>query len=149
MRRLWGFISHPITIGVLLWIVVSGLAGRALGPTTCRDGWDSPSIGRQGACSHHGGVDDSKAFFANLAGLIVGGLAGLARSNSLRRAADRRRAAAEDERIEAAKRAGHQCECGRIMKLEPGARRLGNSRPFLLCKFCGRWKWPAEDTSNV
>ena len=23
---------------------------------TCADGWDSPSIGRQGACSHHGGV---------------------------------------------------------------------------------------------
>jgi hypothetical protein len=22
----------------------------------CRDGWDSPSIGRPGACSHHGGV---------------------------------------------------------------------------------------------
>ena len=22
----------------------------------CADGWDSPSIGRQGACSHHGGV---------------------------------------------------------------------------------------------
>ena len=22
----------------------------------CRDGWESPSIGRQGACSHHGGV---------------------------------------------------------------------------------------------
>jgi len=23
---------------------------------TCADGWDSPSIGRRGACSHHGGV---------------------------------------------------------------------------------------------
>ncbi|TVZ90452.1 DUF3761 domain-containing protein [Streptomyces sp. BK340] len=23
---------------------------------TCRDGWGSPSIGRSGACSHHGGV---------------------------------------------------------------------------------------------
>ena len=23
---------------------------------TCADGWKSPSIGRQGACSHHGGV---------------------------------------------------------------------------------------------
>ncbi|MGE8281351.1 MAG: hypothetical protein ACN6O2_13050 [Stenotrophomonas sp.] len=23
---------------------------------TCRDGWGSPSIGRRGACSHHGGV---------------------------------------------------------------------------------------------
>lgn len=25
----------------------------------CRDGWNSPSIGRQGACPHHGGVDRS------------------------------------------------------------------------------------------
>src|ERR671919_300543 len=24
--------------------------------STCRDGWESPSIGRQGACSYHGGV---------------------------------------------------------------------------------------------
>jgi hypothetical protein len=23
---------------------------------TCRDGWGSPSIGKRGACSHHGGV---------------------------------------------------------------------------------------------
>jgi hypothetical protein len=23
---------------------------------TCADGWSSPSIGRRGACSHHGGV---------------------------------------------------------------------------------------------
>lgn len=26
------------------------------GPPRCADGWISPSIGRQGACSHHGGV---------------------------------------------------------------------------------------------
>jgi hypothetical protein len=25
-------------------------------PATCADGWQSPSIGLQGACSHHGGV---------------------------------------------------------------------------------------------
>jgi hypothetical protein len=24
--------------------------------TGCSDGWSSPSIGRRGACSHHGGV---------------------------------------------------------------------------------------------
>lgn len=26
---------------------------------TCRDGWPSPSIGKRGACSHHGGVAGS------------------------------------------------------------------------------------------
>lgn len=28
-----------------------------VGPPTCADGWTSMSIGKQGACSHHGGVD--------------------------------------------------------------------------------------------
>ncbi|WP_312591824.1 topoisomerase DNA-binding C4 zinc finger domain-containing protein [Stutzerimonas nitrititolerans] len=27
-----------------------------IGPVTCNSGWKSSSIGRQGACSHHGGV---------------------------------------------------------------------------------------------
>ncbi|MGE8170570.1 topoisomerase DNA-binding C4 zinc finger domain-containing protein [Pseudomonas putida] len=27
------------------------------GPAVCSDGWASPSIGRRGACSYHGGVD--------------------------------------------------------------------------------------------
>ena len=27
-----------------------------IGPVTCNSGWKSLSIGRQGACSHHGGV---------------------------------------------------------------------------------------------
>jgi hypothetical protein len=26
---------------------------------TCSDGWHSPSIGKRGACSHHGGVSDT------------------------------------------------------------------------------------------
>ncbi|GGT58950.1 hypothetical protein GCM10010271_72930 [Streptomyces kurssanovii] len=34
--------SHPIR-----WLYDS---------STCRDGWDSPSIGQRGACSQHGGV---------------------------------------------------------------------------------------------
>ncbi len=37
---------------------------------TCNDGWKSPSIGRQGACSHHGGVDYNSEY--PLIGLIVG-----------------------------------------------------------------------------
>ena len=44
---------------------------------TCRDGWESPSIGIIGACSHHGGVRPrpesrtSKWFFSILSGLAV------------------------------------------------------------------------------
>lgn len=35
-------------------------------PARCKDGWHSPSIGQQGACSHHGGVKRHKelAFLA-------------------------------------------------------------------------------------
>lgn len=29
-----------------------------IGPLACNDGWVSPSLGTQGACSHHGGVND-------------------------------------------------------------------------------------------
>lgn len=47
------------------------------GPPTCRDGWASGSIGRQGACSHHGGVGSQKLSPITLAvSLAVGALAG-------------------------------------------------------------------------
>lgn len=38
--------------------LASAIANDIWGPViiTCVDGWHSPSIGRQGACSHHGGV---------------------------------------------------------------------------------------------
>ena len=38
----------------------------------CNDGWQSPSIGRAGACSHHGGVDRSKSTNAFLFSLLLG-----------------------------------------------------------------------------
>ena len=37
---------------------------------TCKDGWKSPSIGRPGACSHHGGVDYKTEY--PFIGLIIG-----------------------------------------------------------------------------
>jgi hypothetical protein len=33
---------------------------QILGPVKCSDGYASPSIGRSGACSSHGGVDKSR-----------------------------------------------------------------------------------------
>ena len=38
--------------------------------STCNDGWKSTSIGRQGACSHHGGVDYNGEY--PLIGIIAG-----------------------------------------------------------------------------
>lgn len=82
---------------------VSTIAGSVVGlallvgllslipPGSCRDGWDSPSIGRQGACSHHGGVKrhGDLAFLALAAS--VG--AGLLTSVKLAAIAERRRKA--------------------------------------------------------
>lgn len=44
-----------------------------LGPARCRDGWHSSSIGSRGACSWHGGVDNSAGFFFLL--LLVASIA--------------------------------------------------------------------------
>ena len=41
-------------IGIVIFISLMSFVP----PTSCHDGWNSPSIGRQGTCSHHGGVDD-------------------------------------------------------------------------------------------
>jgi hypothetical protein len=54
-----------IVVGAAAWL----LAAILVGPASCRDGWSSPSIGRSGACSHHGGVATSSTI---LFGLIAG-----------------------------------------------------------------------------
>jgi ssDNA-binding Zn-finger/Zn-ribbon topoisomerase 1 len=41
-------------------------------PTTCNDGWHSPSIGRQGACSWHGGVNNTPQFLGFVASVLLG-----------------------------------------------------------------------------
>lgn len=69
------WITAIVAIGV--FIGLSQAAAYIAGPPHCRDGWQSPSIGRRGACSWHGGVDRSAnglGFFA----LILSGLAGFA-----------------------------------------------------------------------
>ena len=45
-------------LGLLLLVGLSSLIPEP----RCRDGWESPSIGRQGACSHHGGVERHEGF---------------------------------------------------------------------------------------
>src|SRR5436190_20034704 len=61
------------------WIVGLAVFGMSLflgaGGGGCSDGWASPSIGRQGACSHHGGADKSGAVIATI-GLFAGVYAG-------------------------------------------------------------------------
>ena len=69
-------LKNPFVIGFAVFLLIYIPALFVAGPVTCRDGWGSPSIGRRGACSHHGGVDrwkESLAFFVSLA---VAGIAG-------------------------------------------------------------------------
>lgn len=75
---------------VLGWItgIACFVAMFAFLPTGggCRDGWNSPSIGRRGACSHHGGVDRSGNVFIFIYAVVstfVG--MGVAESNGVRR----------------------------------------------------------------
>lgn len=44
---------------------------------TCWDGWVSSSIGKQGACSHHGGVNKTAGTLAWLVSIIFGLVLGL------------------------------------------------------------------------
>ncbi len=45
-----------------------------LGPYVCQSGWASPSVGTQGACSHHGGIDRSPHYWSMLAGVVAAAL---------------------------------------------------------------------------
>jgi hypothetical protein len=55
-----------IAVGVVTWLSFAFFGGGL----SCRDGWHSPSIGRQGACSHHGGV--ALPWGSPLLGIIAG-----------------------------------------------------------------------------
>ena len=60
-------------IGSAVFSIVA--LGYLLGPATCRDGWASPSIGRSGACSHHGGVAGHG--WVTILGIVIGICIGL------------------------------------------------------------------------
>ena len=64
-----------VIVGFAAFIGLSVLAGQLLGPAKCRDGWASAYIGRQGACSWHGGVDRSRNGLGMIF-IVLGGFAG-------------------------------------------------------------------------
>ena len=49
-------LKNPWIVGIAVYFITVTILGSIEGPTVCSDGWASGSIGRQGACSHHGGV---------------------------------------------------------------------------------------------
>jgi len=62
--------------GFVMFMAVSFLLSAAVPPAECNDGWNSPSIGRQGACSHHGGVNHHTEKY--LLAIAIGALSGFA-----------------------------------------------------------------------
>lgn len=61
-------------IGFIVGVAVMVYLSQFIPEVTCKDGWDSPSIGRQGACSHHGGVrgNGGSVFLVCLASFVLG-----------------------------------------------------------------------------
>ena len=47
----------PIFYAVLAFVISLIIIGTLMPALVCMDGWQSGSIGKQGACSHHGGVN--------------------------------------------------------------------------------------------
>jgi len=62
-------------LGLAAYAVVTLALTADIPPPACADGWQSPSIGSTGACSHHGGVNyHTEQYFS---ALIFGALSGL------------------------------------------------------------------------
>lgn len=70
-------IKSPVAVGAMAFIASMLIIGAFMGPTTCNSGWQSGSIGRQGACSHHGGVDRTPGTLRFMVSLGVGVWAGI------------------------------------------------------------------------
>lgn len=64
-----------IVVGFVVFFLLSFIGNQLVGPTRCSDGWASPSIGKQGACSHHGGVNRSPRSGVMILSILGGVLA--------------------------------------------------------------------------
>lgn len=66
--------------GFIVFCSLFFLGSHIVGPTRCADGWSSSSIGSRGACSYHGGVDNTPRnivfIFSILGGLVASGFFG-------------------------------------------------------------------------
>jgi hypothetical protein len=61
--------------GVLIFLILFFIGHQIIGGTKCNDGWMSPSIGTQGACSHHGGVNHTPRNIVLIISIVGGVLA--------------------------------------------------------------------------
>ena len=75
MKQIRKFVGEPFVAAVIAFLGSFIITSRILSiwiKNTCRDGWESPSIGVQGACSWHGGVTDGgKGAIAAIVSLLI------------------------------------------------------------------------------
>ena len=76
-----------IAFGVAVWLVLGIMLAPLKQEATCRDGWHSPSIGRPGACSWHGGVKRGQNFIPVMIPVFAGVGAGVVLANLMSGAA--------------------------------------------------------------
>lgn len=60
-----------IVPAIIVFLISWGLLLAILGGAVCSDGWTSGSIGKSGACSHHGGVNKLPNLLAFIASMFV------------------------------------------------------------------------------
>jgi hypothetical protein len=124
-------------LAVALLALVIGWSIETLnsqGETTCADGWSSPSIGRQGACSHHGGeveitidrrtpkekVICSRLFNGGIVLMVTALVLGYKpHFNSLRRSREEKERKAEDQRKQSEWMVSHTTDLGRGFAIVP------------------------------
>ena len=113
MRRILEVAKSPLSVGLSVGTAFFIFILSVADPTRCKDGWASPSIGRRGACSHHGGVGTTPGSYGLPLSIFLGWIAGALRQRTL----DKRRSV-ELERLnekekEAARAQGIACPvCG-------------------------------------
>lgn len=78
-------------VGIGLFFGLGHIGQELVGPVVCEDGWRSSSIGKQGACSHHGGVDDDLQKVVGVVSFTSGVVGGIYSYAVMNRFADRRR----------------------------------------------------------
>ncbi|MCB9990432.1 MAG: hypothetical protein H6867_03500 [Rhodospirillales bacterium] len=64
--------KNPLFYGISTFVFCLIIFGLVLPSATCMDGWVSTSIGSQGACSHHGGVNT----MPNITAMAISSVAG-------------------------------------------------------------------------
>ncbi len=138
IKQIMEFVGEPLVAAIIAFLVSLFTTMRVLSvfiKTTCRDGWESPSIGLRGACSWHGGVTDSGiGAIATIISLLIAILVAVRRDIVTERRAKKEQLLSDNAlKLEAANR-GIACpKCGFAMRLRKSHKAPNRGRHFMSC----------------